>query len=88
MANAREIPEEREVLSATTEAKKCVVHFFHPDFLRCNIMNQHLDAIAHQHFQTKFIKFNVEKGPWLCQKLKIQTLPAVLCFIDGIVKDR
>ena len=84
----REIPEEREVLTATTGTKKCVVHFYHPDFVSCAIVNQHLEKLAHQHFMTKFVKFNVQKGPWLCQKLKIQTLPAVVSFIDGIAKDR
>ena len=84
----REIAEEREVLTATTEAKKCVVHFYHPDFVSCAIMNQHLEKLAHQHFMTKFVKFSAQKGPWLCQKLKVQTLPAVLSFVDGICKDR
>ena len=29
----------------TTNNKKCVVHFFHPDFKRCDILNNHLQVI-------------------------------------------
>ena len=38
--------------------------------------------------QRRFIKVNVENVPFLSVKLKIQVLPMLVCFIDGIVKDR
>ena len=35
---------EDEFLKTTTTNKKCVIHFFMPDFKRCNIMHKHLQV--------------------------------------------
>lgn len=48
----------------------------------------HIQAIAHKHFQTKFVKIEVENAPFLVNRLQIQTLPCVVSFIDGIGVDR
>lgn len=45
-------------------------------------------AIAPKYFETKFLKVFVESVPWLVEKLKIQVLPCVICFVDGIAKER
>lgn len=80
--------EERDVLTVTVNNPLCIVHFRHPDFRSCAIMSSHLEKLARTHVKTKFCQFNASQGLWICQKLNIQTLPAVLCFIDGVVKDR
>jgi hypothetical protein len=38
---------EDQFLKLTTNNKKCIVHFFHPDFRRCDIINTHLQVIFH-----------------------------------------
>ncbi|CAG8835795.1 16684_t:CDS:2, partial [Racocetra persica] len=83
-----EIAEEKEILKITTATKLCVVHFFHKEFRRCQIMDKHLTTIAIRHFKTKFVKINVENAPFLVEKLAIQVLPCVISFIDGISVDR
>jgi hypothetical protein len=35
---------EDQFLKLTTNNKKCIVHFFHPDFRRCDIVNTHLQV--------------------------------------------
>lgn len=30
----------------------------------------------------------VENVPWLVEKLAIKVLPCVICFMDGVTKDR
>ncbi|CAH1762633.1 17181_t:CDS:2 [Entrophospora sp. SA101] len=75
-----EIDNEKEILKITTSTNLCVVHFFHKDFRRCQIMDKHL--------KTKFVKINVENSPFLIEKLNIQILPCVISFIDGISVDR
>ena len=37
-----EITTEKEILKITTNTKLCVVHFFHKEFRRCQIMDKHL----------------------------------------------
>jgi hypothetical protein len=39
-----EIKEEKALMDITTSTKLCVVHFFKPDFNRCNIMDSHLEV--------------------------------------------
>jgi len=83
-----EVTEERRVLEISAQEERCVVHFMIPGFHRCQIMQSHLDKLCKSHYKTKFIKFNAENGHWVCAKLKIRELPAVLCFIGAQCKDR
>jgi len=36
------MPNEKAVLDITTKTKNVVVHFFHKEFRRCQIMDKHL----------------------------------------------
>ena len=44
--------------------------------------------MAPKHFDTRFLRINVENAPFLVTKLKVQVLPCVLAFIDGVSVDR
>lgn len=44
--------------------------------------------MAEKHFDTRFLKMNVENAPFLVTKLKIQVLPCVLAFVNGVSVDR
>lgn len=44
--------------------------------------------LAPKHFDTRFIKINVENAPFLVTKLNVKVLPCVLAFKDGITVDR
>lgn len=83
-----EILEERAFLDMTTSVDRCVVHFYHPDFRRCELMDDHLKVLSEKHFETKFAKISVEKAKFFVTKLKIQVLPAIFCFLKGITVDR
>lgn len=84
---------------------RCVVHFYHPNFKRCEIMDKHLavgcfparivylittytQKLAPKYFSTRFFRVFVENVPWLVEKLGIKVLPCVICFVDGVSKDR
>ena len=47
-----------------------------------------LQNIAPKYFTTRFIRVFVENVPWLVEKLMVKVLPCVVCFIDGVTKDR
>lgn len=83
----REIVEE-EFLPVATKNQKAVIHFFHNEFERCKIMDQHLKKIAAEHPETAFVYLNVEKAPFFVGKLAIQTLPTLCIFEDGILKEK
>lgn len=48
----------------------------------------HMQRIAPMHPETRFIYLNAEKSPFFIQKLQIQVLPCIVCFIDGVAVDR
>ncbi|ESK96114.1 gtpase inhibitor [Moniliophthora roreri MCA 2997] len=83
-----EITEEREVVRVTANEPRCVVHFYHTNFKRCEIMDKHLAKLAPKYFNTRFSRVFVENIPWLVEKLQIKILPCVVCFVKGITKDR
>ena len=43
--------------------------------------------MAKKHVETKFIKLNVEKAPFLSERLHIKVIPTMALLIDGITKD-
>ncbi|KAI9227895.1 MAG: thioredoxin-like protein [Piptocephalis tieghemiana] len=83
-----ELQSEKEVLKVTTSEKRCIVHFFHQEFRRCKIMDKHLDILAKSHIETRFCRVDVQKAPFLVERLKVQVLPCVVGFVDGITVDR
>ncbi|KAF9569318.1 thioredoxin-like protein, partial [Agrocybe pediades] len=83
-----EVKEEKEVVRVSAHEPRCVAHFFHPNFKRCEIMDKHLEKLAPKYPTTRFIRVHVENIPWLVEKLFIKILPCVICFVDGIAKDR
>jgi hypothetical protein len=90
--------EEREFLNRVTNHKRvdeeggssffAVVHFYHREFRRCELMGQELAKIARDHPETKFLAINAEKAPFFVGKLSIRVLPSVLIFEDGVLIDR
>jgi thioredoxin-like negative regulator of GroEL len=86
--NYTEIKEEKVLIDLTTEVKYAVVHFAKDDFARCVVMDGHLETLAPKHFDTRFLKMNVENAPFLVTKLKIQVLPCVMAFVNGVSVDR
>ena len=67
---------------------RCVIHFFHHKFKRCEIMDKHLQKLAPKYFNTLFIRVFVENVPWLVERLGVKVLPCVLTFVNGTSKDR
>lgn len=56
-------------------------------FQRCKILDKHLAVLAKKHLETKFIKLNVEKAPFLTERLKIKVIPTLALVKDGKTKD-
>ena len=58
--------------------------YFHQNIARTDT----LQILAKKHYQTKFIKVDVDNVPFLVVSLKVQVLPCILAFINGIGVDR
>jgi thioredoxin-like negative regulator of GroEL len=83
----REI-EESEFIDQLNSADHVVVHFYHPDFTRCKIVDKHLSIIARKYLVTKFVKLNVDKSPFFVAKLVVKTLPCIIIFKKAVAVDR
>lgn len=82
------ISSDKAILDLTTEASRCVVHFAHPDFARCGIMDQHLQRLAALHHEVRFARVDVRNTPFVVEKLKVRVLPYVIGFKDGVAVER
>ncbi|KAI1932406.1 hypothetical protein LOZ58_000805 [Ophidiomyces ophidiicola] len=82
---------DQAVLDFTTQLAHCIIHFFHPDFARCGVMDRHLTLLSDAHSSTgaaRFARVDVRNVPFIVEKLKIRVLPCVIGFIDGEVTER
>ncbi|KAJ2779349.1 hypothetical protein H4R18_004053 [Coemansia javaensis] len=83
-----EVRKEEEAVKLIASARRAVVHFVHPQFARCRVLDGHLQALARHHFETRFVSASVERCPFLVQKFQVRVLPCVLVVVDGQVVDR
>jgi thiol-disulfide isomerase/thioredoxin len=77
-----------EFLPECMSSRFVVVHFFHKEFERCNILSHHLKKLANAHLNCKFVEIDAEKAPFFVVKLKVQTLPTMIVFKDGKAVNR
>ncbi|XP_045541329.1 thioredoxin domain-containing protein 9 [Papilio machaon] len=78
-----EIDGEKEFFGVCNKSENVVCHFYRSDTPRCRIVDMHLQALAKKHVETRFIKLDVERAPFLTSRLKIRVLPTI-----GLVKDK
>ncbi len=79
---------EKDFLEHTTSFENVIVHFFSPDFVRCKILDSHLEKMARTYLNVRFLKINALNAEFFVLRLKIQTLPQIIMFRDGKIVDR
>ncbi|KAJ2160314.1 hypothetical protein GGF46_002360 [Coemansia sp. RSA 552] len=82
------IQKEETMVQLLASAERGVVHFAHPQFARCKVLDKHLDLLGRYHFETRFATISVESCPFLVAKFQIRMLPCVLMVVNGSVVDR
>ncbi|CAL0320744.1 unnamed protein product [Lupinus luteus] len=81
-----EIPSEKDFFSVVKASERVVCHFFRENW-PCKVMDKHLSILAKQHGETRFVKINAEKSPFLAEKLKIIVLPTLALIKNAKVDD-
>jgi thioredoxin-like negative regulator of GroEL len=79
---------EGEFLDVVMKTRLVACHFCHKDFERCKIMDKHLRQLATQYFTTRICKIHAPDAPFFVAKLKVQMLPCVIFFVNGVAIDR
>ena len=82
-----ELPGEKEFFDTCKKSNKVVCHFYRDSTMRCKIVDKHLGLLAPKHIETRFVKLDVERAPFLCDRLKIRMLPTIAVVIGSISKD-
>ena len=82
------LPDDKILLEFTTETHRCVIHFAHPDFARCRVMDEHLRELAVRHDDVRCARVDVRDVPFVVEKLNIRVLPCVIGFKDGMAVER
>ena len=62
---------------------RAAVHFYRPTTRRCEIVDKHFALLARKHMETKFMRVNAEKSPFLCERLNIFMLPTIVLVNEG-----
>lgn len=83
-----ELTNEKDLITFSSTERQVAIHFFHPKFARCALLDRHLTVLARLHPTTLFLKANVLNCPFLTQKLKVTVLPCLITFKDGVSKDK
>ncbi|KAF8068195.1 thioredoxin domain-containing protein 9 [Scenedesmus sp. PABB004] len=71
-----EIHEEKAFFKEMKGEERMVAHFYR-DSWPCKVMDKHIGILCRQHLETKFVRINAEKAPYLTDKLKIWMLPTL-----------
>lgn len=83
-----EMPEEKMFFDVIKKSENVVIHFFKDSSPRCAIVDKHLKILAPKHIETRFVKFNAEKCPFLAEKLKIKTIPSIVLVQKTVMVDK
>ena len=68
--------DEKEFFAEMKKEERMVCHFYRENW-PCKVMDKHLAILCAKHVETKFIKINAEKSPFLTDRLKIWMLPTL-----------
>ncbi|CAH0390664.1 unnamed protein product [Bemisia tabaci] len=82
-----ELAEEKEFFGLVKQSPNMVVHFYKDGSPRCKIVDHHLKILAKKHLECRFCKINVERAPFLTERLRIKMIPTLALVKDGITKD-
>ncbi|KAH9252224.1 hypothetical protein BASA81_009826 [Batrachochytrium salamandrivorans] len=75
--------DEKDFFTQVKLSERVVIHFYRDTTRRCEVLDGHLLKLARMHLETKFIRVNVERSPFLCERLKIHTLPSLVLAKQG-----
>lgn len=83
----QEIPVEKDFFAECKKSTNVVCHFYRESAERCRIVDMHLHRLAPKHMETRFLKINAEKCPFLAERLRIVVIPTIAIIKDGKSKD-
>ncbi|KAI3986998.1 hypothetical protein MKX01_039933 [Papaver californicum] len=81
-----EIQSEKDFFTVVKASERVVCHFYRENW-PCKVIDKHMMILAKKHIETRFMKINAEKSPFLAEKLKIIVLPTLALIKNTKVDD-
>lgn len=78
-----EISDPKEFFNAAKKSQRMIVHFYRSVTARCQIVDAHFEKLCQTHLESKFIKIDAEKSPFLVEKLGIILMPTIVLIKDA-----
>lgn len=78
-----EITDTKEFFNAAKKSSRMIVHFYRSVTPRCEIVDAHFEKLCQTHLESKFVKIDAEKSPYLVEKLGIILMPTIVLIKDG-----
>ena len=78
-----EVNDTKDFFNVCKKSARVVAHFYRGVTPRCQIVDAHFEKLAQSHLETRFIKVNVEKNPFLVERLQIVLMPTMTLIKDG-----
>jgi len=84
----QEIGDQADFFHETKTNDRVICHFYRSSTWRCELVDKHLALLAPKHMETRFIKINAEKTPFLCERLNIVLMPTLILTKNNETVDR
>jgi len=82
-----EVATEKDFFEATKNSKNVIAHFYIESSFRCKIVDKHLALLAPKHIESKFLRIDAEKSPFLTERLRIKVMPTICLVRDSKTVD-
>lgn len=73
----------KDFFNMCKKSERVVAHMYRPVTARCQIVDAHFEKLAQTHLETRFIKVDVEKNPFLAERLHIILMPSIVLIKGG-----
>lgn len=84
----QEISDQQQFFEETKTNTRVVCHFYCPTTWRCEIVDKHMEMLSKKHMETRVIKINAEKCPFLAERLMIVVMPTIIMTNNNETIDR
>ncbi|KAL0113268.1 hypothetical protein PUN28_012431 [Cardiocondyla obscurior] len=82
-----ELYDEKEFFEVSKKSENIVCLFYKDDSPRCKIVDHHFKILAKKHIEARFCKLNVERCPFLTERLRIKIIPTIALIVNNKTKD-
>lgn len=79
------ISDQKEFFDAVKKSKRVICLFFRDSNKWCDVLGDHFKVLAEKHMESRFIKVNAEKSPFLVERLNVWMMPTIVCCKEGKV---